>query len=169
MSGGNFNYLCWKDYGHFISGAGLHDLLAMTDLIEHEFPDTQAAIDTRAFYEKVRALYNEFTNDPNDLIALRDVWHAIEWWQSCDINRDAAAEAIAKYTPPTQMAAAATTAATTATATATKSQVRKVLEHASRKNLLDRHMRWPQTHSEMAEWIMNMGLNITVKEKKQNG
>lgn len=46
----------------------------------------------------------------------------------------------------------------------TTHEVREMLEHASRENLCDKGMSWPQNHAEIAGWILAMNLNITVQQ-----
>jgi len=42
--------------------------------------------------------------------------------------------------------------------------VREMLEHASRENLCDKGMSWPESHDEIADWILAMNLRIEVKK-----
>lgn len=44
-----------------------------------------------------------------------------------------------------------------------KWKVREMLEHASRENLCDKGMPWPENHAQIADWILAMNLNVTVK------
>lgn len=44
-------------------------------------------------------------------------------------------------------------------------KTRELLEHASRENLCDKGIQWPQTHGEIADWILAMNLKITVSEQ----
>lgn len=41
--------------------------------------------------------------------------------------------------------------------------VRELLEHASRQNLCDKGMPWPQNHAEIADWILAMDLSIVLR------
>lgn len=97
MSGGHFNYVCWKDFRDLICGEGLNDLLTLVDFMEHEYPDAQATKDTRAFYEEVRELWVKYSENPPEQKRLQNVWHAIEWWQSLDCVKSGADKAIEEY------------------------------------------------------------------------
>lgn len=48
---------------------------------------------------------------------------------------------------------------------AEESRVFELLEHASRQNLCDKDMPWPQNHAELARWVMAMDLRITVAKQ----
>lgn len=86
MSGGSFNYLCFADAEEI--GQRLHDLDEMATALDGICPEAAAA--TREIVEHVRALQPQID-------ALKDVWHAIEWWHSSDWGRDRAEEAAATY------------------------------------------------------------------------
>lgn len=94
MSGGSFDYLCYKAPGEIVDRTD--QLERMADMLAAEFPGSRAAEDTRLLLEHVRLLWKSLHSGPlGDLQS--NVWHAIEWWQSCDTSRERAAEAVAKY------------------------------------------------------------------------
>ncbi|WP_396902760.1 hypothetical protein [Mycolicibacterium sp.] len=94
MSGGHFNYLTYKDPGELVDNG--YELERMAEVLESEFPASRAARDTRMLLEHIKTFREALYNGPlGDL--QRNVWHAIEWWQSLDWSRDQAAEVVAKY------------------------------------------------------------------------
>ena len=87
MSGGSFDYLCFKD------GAEVLGSSALTDMIEElhrEFPESAAARDTAALLALRDAVDRK-------VAALHDVWQNVEWWRSMDYSREQAAKAVAEY------------------------------------------------------------------------
>lgn len=89
MSGGSYNYL--------YSANDLQDLITkfreledmanrLNGLDETEFPgSTAAAKATRDLIQKVNIWYSHAEASVN---ALSDVWHSVEWWDSCDSGPD---------------------------------------------------------------------------------
>lgn len=77
MSGGSFNYLCWHDVTtHF-------QFLEMAKFLESQGAYDAAAA-TMAFVCR--------EDDP-----IRELWRAVEWWQSCDTGENHFLEALAKW------------------------------------------------------------------------
>lgn len=96
MSGGSFGYLCDKDFGQLVEYA--YDLSLMADKLDAEFPGSQAAADTRAFFDRVRKLQDVDFEDA--FKALKEVWHDVEWWQSGDYSRDTVQKTVDEYKRP---------------------------------------------------------------------
>lgn len=87
MSGGSFDYLCFKSPGEVIESAELTNML---EVMYREFPDALATQETA----KLLAVRDELKRRVG---GLQDVWQSIEWWRSCDTSRESAAEAIQKF------------------------------------------------------------------------
>ena len=90
MSGGSYNYLSpWRASLEEQRGA----IESMAVRLEGLSWGAQAGAATR----RILALPNE----ANQLAeSLKDAWHAIEWWDSCDWDEDQAREDVEPYTPP---------------------------------------------------------------------
>lgn len=88
MSGGSYNYLCDADSGDI--GNKLDNLREMAERLEGINPDGHAAADTREVFAIVAAL--EFA-----IRRLSDVWHAVEWRDSCDWGDAQMAEVLDEY------------------------------------------------------------------------
>lgn len=92
MSGGSYNYL-------YLHTGGLEaqrgDIEAMRDrlqgLAEQGVPRADLAV------EQTRAILAHFDLAEEKARALSDVWHAVEWRDSCDYGDDQVREALAKY------------------------------------------------------------------------
>lgn len=91
MSGGSFNYLCWKSADEL--AADTSTLAEMRDaLIGHNAPD--AAAETEAIIATIaqfRVLVETRAK------RLNEVWHAVEWCRSGDQGPEDVAAAVAKY------------------------------------------------------------------------
>jgi hypothetical protein len=84
MSGGSFDYLCFKDI-EFPHGT-LEDMARELDALG----PSKAASDTRALIASLaecQALVER----------LRDVWQDVEWWRSGDSGQDRALEGVSRY------------------------------------------------------------------------
>lgn len=97
MSGGSFDYVCFKDFSQLVNGEGIHSLLELVDFMEHTFPHETATVESRAMYEWVRKLARHLENDPPELTALQKVWKAVEWWKSGDYGKDAVIEELRAF------------------------------------------------------------------------
>lgn len=91
MSGGSYNYLCYKEYNEITNHE--QDVNEMRDrLIELGFKD--AAQET----ESVILMINSFEVRLNArLERLRDVWKSVEWMDSGDSGIDRVKESVEKY------------------------------------------------------------------------
>jgi len=92
MSGGSYDYLCWKDADQLINSTDtiqeMADRLAGLGYAEHAAYETQQILLTiRQFRNRIEAMRDK----------LMPVWHAIEWWDSCDWGEDQVKEAIEEY------------------------------------------------------------------------
>lgn len=86
MSGGSYNYLCYQmdAQGHLDLG----DLEAMCNRLREFAPGSAATKETEKLYDTLNALVSP---------ALAEVWHAIEWLDSCDYVEDQAIAAVRQY------------------------------------------------------------------------
>jgi hypothetical protein len=89
VSGGSYNYLC---YAEDISTLGdrVSDLQEMIARLA-EIPGAEAA---RAASAQVLATMEHALRQAQDL---HDVWHAVEWHDSCDWSEDQMLEAIQAF------------------------------------------------------------------------
>jgi hypothetical protein len=81
MSGGSFDYLCFKDAGQLMERQDLletmADALAKLGYAQDVARETQdLLLDYRAFYSRAQARIER----------LEAIWRAIEWWYSCDTS-----------------------------------------------------------------------------------
>ena len=91
MSGGSYNYLCYRDSDDIFNSRD--DLRNMADRLV-EFGVPEAATET----EKVIQLMSTYSADMDALLDnLRDLWHAVEWRDSCDSTDADVHRAIAEY------------------------------------------------------------------------
>lgn len=95
MSGGSFDYLFIKDASDlFGSFSAREQLSRMVDELR-EFPD---AADVAADAADALAIIDYQTvRLQAHLDRLKDVFHAVEWWRSCDWSKEQVNEAIANY------------------------------------------------------------------------
>ena len=102
MSGGSYNYLC--------DAQDLGDLNAHRYYLEEmatRLTGLGYAQDAAAETEELLALLRQWeVRATVRMRRLSDLWHAVEWWDSCDSGEDRVHEALAKYrgdhtgTPP---------------------------------------------------------------------
>lgn len=91
MSGGSFNYLYLKEVPELM--ASVTDIEDMSDIcIKKHYYDvakdlTRLAEYIRSAETRISILHKQ----------LRDVMHAIEWYESCDYGEDDLEKAIVKY------------------------------------------------------------------------
>lgn len=92
MSGGSFNYLYGienlAELGGNHSGPSLDDLQAMAEFLAGLGWADAAAGETREWLELAEREIPK---------RLRDVWHAMEWWRSCDYGEDQALAEVQRY------------------------------------------------------------------------
>lgn len=91
MSGGSYNYLCHKGASELVSNED--DLQAMSDrLAAMGYAD--AAKETLEVLLEIRRAKNRIDTRIN---RLSELWHAVEWFDSCDYSIDAVKSAISKF------------------------------------------------------------------------
>jgi len=94
MSGGAYEYLyVWAgDLDELIKRRG--DLEAMSERLSGLPYAKDAALET----ERLLAMIQRFEIQVRARgEALKDVWHAVEWWDSADYGEDQVKEALARY------------------------------------------------------------------------
>lgn len=92
MSGGSYNYLCYKESGELLENPW--DLGDMARDLNSYFPGSRAAKDTNELYRLIMHYQREVERRRE---ALSKVWHAQEWWESLDYTKDQAQSEIDKY------------------------------------------------------------------------
>lgn len=100
MSGGSFNYVCFKEKPDFVDGQGLSDLKDMVELMELHWPGTAATVDSRKYYNQAYDDWKRNQEGDPHLIELQKVWREIEWWCSNDSSASSAAKAVSDYAFP---------------------------------------------------------------------
>jgi succinate dehydrogenase/fumarate reductase flavoprotein subunit len=90
MSGGSFEYLCQKDAAEVL--AVLETVRRMAATLEEEFGHlAKDAVDaTLGIVRRGEELQEEIDD-------LKDLWKAVEWWQSGDYGRDRALVELGKW------------------------------------------------------------------------
>lgn len=88
MSGGSFNYLCYKEFEHFVSYQVGSEAKEMADELEAlGYPDLAAlTIGMKHEAERLIETYEPIIN------ALSHAWKGVEWWRSCDWSEEQARE-----------------------------------------------------------------------------
>jgi hypothetical protein len=94
MSGGSYNYLYIyaDDPRELVSRLGT--LKEMSERLSGLPYAKDAAIETERIIAMIERLETQVRVRAE---ALADVWHAIEWWDSCDYGEDRVKEVLAKY------------------------------------------------------------------------
>lgn len=101
MSGGSYNYLCFKDADDILGR--IQDLRDMANRLDGLCPE--AAAETRAIFDGPRSLYAELEKR---IERLGPLWKAVEWRDSSDWGQDQLDQAIADFrflAPPQDMLA----------------------------------------------------------------
>jgi hypothetical protein len=88
VSGGSFNYLCHRDASDVFTDDELRRMAAA--LSELGYSAKEPAERTMALLRKREEIQQEID-------ALRDVWQAVEWRESCDWGEDQMWVAIGRY------------------------------------------------------------------------
>lgn len=92
MSGGSYNYLCYKDAQDIVDyQTDLADMQARLSGLDYA---QVAAKDTQAVLDEIRVLFDSIEVK---IKALQPIWRAVEWWDSNDSGEDAVKAAIANY------------------------------------------------------------------------
>lgn len=93
LSGGSFNYLCYKDVPDLMNPSSISELESMAlYLMNIGYEDI--AKDTKRLIEYIKSasLTIEVLSQQ-----LNDVFHAVEWYESGDWGRDGCIEELEKY------------------------------------------------------------------------
>lgn len=100
MSGGSYDYLCFKDASDIFS-SGSENLARMADRLDGVCPE--AAAETRALFDGPGSLRAELEAR---IARLADLWHDVEWRDSGDYGDSQVAVAVAAFRaqdPPPDM------------------------------------------------------------------
>ena len=95
MSGGSYNYLgtiCGDDLAELLGKES--DLRSMADRLAGLGYAEDAARETEELLVMLRQWR---TRAEVRVRRLADVWHAVEWWDSCDTSEDGVRKALAGY------------------------------------------------------------------------
>ena len=95
MSGGSYNYLCNRMADEILQIEG--DIENMTERLASLGYAKDAAKETALLLARMRTfeVYVETAME-----RLRDVWKAVEWWDSADWGEDEVKQALEKYREP---------------------------------------------------------------------
>lgn len=93
MSGGSYDYLCWHTEPSEL-GSRFEQIEQMAADLDKLGPEALAA--STATY-RVADLLRQASALAK---SLEDVWHDVEWWQSCDYSEDDARDTAAAYVEP---------------------------------------------------------------------
>lgn len=92
MSGGSYNYLCFKDAEQLFNIQGIiedmHERLSGLGYANDAALETEMVLDLIRLFRS-RAAYH--------LERLHWIWYAVEWWDSGDYSEDDVKEEIEKY------------------------------------------------------------------------
>ena len=94
MSGGSYNYLCYKDATQLLSAESDSDIQGMSDRLAGLGYASDAAMETEQLLLTIRQSRNRI-----DAIVKRlsPVWRAIEWWDSGDSGEDNVKDSLENY------------------------------------------------------------------------
>ena len=92
MSGGSYDYLCYKDIDALVESN--YRLEEMADDLAELGYASDAAKETMGILLDIRAFKNRMEVK---LERLGGVWRAMEWWSSCDTSEEGFKKALAEY------------------------------------------------------------------------
>ncbi len=92
MSGGSYNYLCWKEARDLFESTT--ELEQMSERLATLGWASDAAAETDELILIIRAATNRVDAR---IKRLSPVWHAVEWWDSGDSGEDHLREELSKY------------------------------------------------------------------------
>lgn len=92
MSGGSYDYLCYKEADDIINST--NELQQMADRLAGLGYADDAAKETQQLLLTIRQYKNRINSS---IQRLQGVWHAIEWWDSCDSGEDGVKDALKNY------------------------------------------------------------------------
>lgn len=95
MSGGSYNYLHSRDAGDLMGdGSAICDLQDMADRLAGLGWAADAAKDA---FDLIAIVRTQKTRVDAALARLEPVFHAVEWWDSCDWSEDRVRDALSMY------------------------------------------------------------------------
>jgi hypothetical protein len=94
MSGGSFDYLCYKDPEDLFYH--LDTIKEMEDKLR-ELGCTKGADATKAFHDDIKDTYARFLKTRE---ALSTIWHAVEWGEDNDYNPEQVQEILNRFQKP---------------------------------------------------------------------
>jgi hypothetical protein len=92
MSGGSYNYLCYKQADDILENLG--NLQDMADRLAGLGYAEDAATETQELLLIIRQYQNRINAS---LKRLTDVWRAVEWWDSSDSGEESVKKALENY------------------------------------------------------------------------
>ena len=98
MSGGSFNYLCYKDGYDLIEESAEDDLCRMANTIEsYGLGGEEVVKHIKLMLGKMLEV-KKITQELTDLsIKSEEVFKAVEWFESCDSSKELALKAIREF------------------------------------------------------------------------
>lgn len=93
MSGGSFDYLCYKDVPELMEPSGISELESMVQHLQ-EYGYEDIARDTQRLIEYIQSASIRIEVLSENL---NGVFHAVEWHESGDICRDTMIAELEKY------------------------------------------------------------------------
>lgn len=94
MSGGSFNYLCFKSVNELLVYS--EDLKDMTDSLK-EYGYSDIAEDVKKFILKINEINKIIAETEKHRETLEDVFHTVEWHESGDYSKETMIEVLEKY------------------------------------------------------------------------
>ena len=93
MSGGSFDYLCYKDVPELMNSSSIANLERMVQHLQ-EYGYDDIARDTQRLIEYIQSASIRIEVLSENL---NDVFHAVEWHESGDISRETMIERLENY------------------------------------------------------------------------
>lgn len=93
LSGGSFDYLCYKDVPELMNSSSIADLESMVQHLQ-EYGYEDIARDTQRLIEYIQSASIRIEVLSENL---NDVFHAVEWHESGDISRETMIERLENY------------------------------------------------------------------------
>lgn len=95
MSGGSYHYLCHKDFTEAVSAG--EEIQRMADRLAALGYAEDAAKETM---DIILEISQARVRIQSRIDRLRNVWMAVEWWDSCDTSEDGVKDALEEYRNP---------------------------------------------------------------------
>lgn len=93
LSGGSFDYLCYKDVPELMNSSSIANLESMVQHLQ-EYGYEDIARDTKRLIEYIQSASIRIEVLSENL---NDVFHAVEWHESGDISRETMIERLENY------------------------------------------------------------------------